>query len=140
MHFRERNRIIQVIRTTYDPTTKKPKAQILGKMKKDAPEIGDELRLSCQPAELTEIKAYLKNQTQRNRIELEMAARTLADQMRKTAEWFDTATDLAENRALAAEISRQFPLLRKKIQHLADAADPARPARKAARKAAKAAV
>lgn len=134
MHFRIRNRIIQVVRTSYDPVTQKPKTQILGRMNRDAPEIGDELRLSCQPDELSEIKAYLKNRQQRGRLELEMAARSLADQMRLAAEWFDTATDTAENRALAGEILRQFPTLRKKTQHLVDAADPAR---KVARKSAK---
>lgn len=118
MHFRLRNRVIQVIRTTYDATTKKPKAQVLGTLSKLNPEIGDELRLSCKPDELVEIKAYIKNQHALNRLQLEMAARTLISQLEKAAEWFDTAASTTENEVLAAEISRQLPLLRKKMQRL----------------------
>jgi hypothetical protein len=131
MHFRSRNRVIQVIRTTYDATTKKPKAQVLGTLSKQNPEIGDELRLSCKPDELSEIKAYIKNQHQLNRLELEMAARTLVSQLEKAAEWFDTATSTVENEVLAAEITRQLPLLRRKMQRLASAAD-AKPATESA--------
>lgn len=131
MHFRSRNRVIQVIRTTYDATTKKPKAQVLGTLSKLNPEISDELRLSCKPDELVEIKAYLKNQHQLHRLELEVAARTLVSQLEKAAEWFDTAATTIENEVLAAEIARQLPLLRKKMQRLVSAAD-GKPAAKSA--------
>lgn len=132
MHFRQRNRVIQVIRTTYDASTKKPKAQVLGTLNKANPEISDELRLSCKPAELAEVKAYLKNQHQLTRLELEMAARTLVSQMQKAAEWFDTALASTENEVLAAEISRQIPHLRKNLQRLVAASDAPKTAAKAA--------
>lgn len=125
MHFRNRNRVIQVIRTTYDPATKKPKVQLLGTVNKANPEISDELRLTCKPRELLELKAYLQNQHQLGRMELEMAARTLVIQMQKAAEWFDTAMVNTENEVLAADINRQFPLLRQKLQRLLKAADEA---------------
>lgn len=125
MHFRLRNRVIQVIRTTYDPATKKPKVQLLGTVNKANPEISDELRLTCKPRELLELKAYLQNQHQLGRMELEMAARTLVIQMQKAAEWFDTAMVNTENEVLAADINRQFPMLRKKLQRLLKAADEA---------------
>lgn len=118
MHFRVRNRVIQVIRTTYDPATKKPKAQVLGTVNRVNPEISDELRLTCKPPELAELKAYLKNQQQLSRMELEMAARTLVAQMQKASEWLDTAAITTENEVLAAEINRQFPMLRKKLARL----------------------
>ena len=125
MHFRNRNRVIQVIRTTYDPATKKPKVQLLGTVNKANPEISDELRLTCKPRELLELKAYLQNQHQLGRMELEMAARTLVIQIQKAAEWFDTAMVNTENEVLAADINRQFPLLRQKLQRLLKAADEA---------------
>lgn len=125
MHFRNRNRVIQVIRTTYDPATKKPKVQLLGTVNKANPEISDELRLTCKPRELLELKAYLQNQHQLGRMELEMAARTLVIQMQKAAEWFDTAMVNTENEVLAADINRQFPMLRKKLQRLLKAVDEA---------------
>lgn len=118
MHFRIRNRVIQVIRTTYDATTKKPKAQVLGTVNKLQPEISDELRLTCKPQELAELKAYIKNQQQLARLDLEMAARSLVMQMQKTAEWLDTASVTTENEVLATEINGQLPMLRKKLSRL----------------------
>lgn len=123
MHFRTRNRVIQVIRTTYDAASKKPKAQVLGSLNKASPEISDELRLSCKPAELLEIKAYIKNQASLDRLELELAARTLVRQMEKAAQWFDTATASTEHEVLAAEIAAQVPLLRLKLQRLVKGSD-----------------
>ncbi|MFW5329387.1 hypothetical protein [Hydrogenophaga sp. ZJX-1] len=118
MHFRIRNRVIQVIRTTYDATTKKPKAQVLGTVNKLQPEISDELRLTCKPQELAELKAYIKNQQLLARLDLEMAARSLVTQMQKTAEWLDTASVTTENEVLATEINGQLPMLRKKLSRL----------------------
>lgn len=118
MHFRARSNVIQVIRTTYNPTTKRPKAQVLGTFLKNKPEIGDELRLSCQPNELAEIRAYIKNQHQLSRLELEMAARTLVGQMEKATEWFDTAQPSVENEVLATEITQKYLVLRNKMLRL----------------------
>ena len=123
MHFRSRARVIQVIRTTYDPATKKPKAQVLGTFSKDKPEISDELRLSCQRNELAEVKAYIKNQHQLSRLDLEMAARTLVAQLEKAAQWFDTAPLSVENEVLVADILRNMPMLRKKMQRLVDSGE-----------------
>ena len=118
MHFRSRARVIQVIRTTYDPATKKPKAQVLGTFSKDKPEISDELRLSCKQEEILEIKAYIKNQLNLSKLELELAARTLVSNMQKAAAWFDMAQPSAENEVLVAEILQSVPMLRKKMQRL----------------------
>ena len=123
MHFRPRARVIQVIRTIYDPESKRPKAQVLGTFQKDKPEISDELRLSCKPEELAEVRAYIKNQHQLTRLELEMAARTLAGQLQKAAEWFDTAHATVENEVLPIDISRNFMALRKKMQRLTSVAE-----------------
>ena len=37
MHFRERNQIVQIIRTKYDAATKKGKNEIVGRMNKANP-------------------------------------------------------------------------------------------------------
>jgi hypothetical protein len=128
MHFRSRNRVIQVIRTTYDPITKKPRAQVLGSVDKVKPDISEELRLTCKPQELAELKAYLKNQQQLAQLELEMAARSLVSQMNKAAEWLDTATVTTENVVLATEINGQLPKLRKQLARLLKNAEAPPPA------------
>ena len=71
-----------------------------------------------QAMQLAELKAYIKNQQQLARLDLEMAARSLVMQMQKTAEWLDTASVTTENEVLATEINGQLPMLRKKLSRL----------------------
>ena len=83
MHFRTRGKVVQVIRTTYDSETQRAKTQLLGSIKKGAPDIDDELRLSCTPDEFLEVQAWVQNELTARRIEHELAARTLVDQIEK---------------------------------------------------------
>ena len=59
MQFRERSRVIQVIRTVYDPAIKRGRAELVARLDKDNPEIDDDVRRSCSPAELTELEEFL---------------------------------------------------------------------------------
>ena len=43
MHFRERNQIVQIIRTKYDAVSKKGKNEIVGRLVKANPQLTDEL-------------------------------------------------------------------------------------------------
>ena len=59
MQFRERRRVIQMIRTTYDPAVKRGRSEVVGKIDKDAPAIPEKLRKSCSAEELAEIESWL---------------------------------------------------------------------------------
>jgi hypothetical protein len=59
MHFRERDRVVQVIRTRYDAGAKRARAEIVGRLDKARPEITDEMRQRCSPAELAEISRWI---------------------------------------------------------------------------------
>jgi len=59
MQFRERRRVIQVIRTVYDPAIKRGKSEVVGRLAQDAPVIDDELRQSCTAEELCEVEEFL---------------------------------------------------------------------------------
>lgn len=94
MQFRERRRVIQVIRTTYDPELKRGRSEVVGKIEKETPEIGEKLLKSCTPEELEEIAAYLESRSDTLRNEAVRAgAETLPDQMRRAAEYFETHRD-----------------------------------------------
>ena len=56
MQFRERRRVIQIIRTIYDPALKRGRSEVVGKIDKDAPVISEKLRKSCSMEELAEIE------------------------------------------------------------------------------------
>ncbi|MCW2237910.1 hypothetical protein [Azospirillum canadense] len=94
MQFRERRRVIQVIRTTYDPEVKRGRSEVLGKIDKAAPTVTDKLHKACTPEELAEIATYLANRQNLLRNEAVRAgAETLPAQMRAAAEYFRTHRD-----------------------------------------------
>ncbi|TWA95115.1 hypothetical protein FBY14_101352 [Azospirillum brasilense] len=104
MQFRERRRVIQVIRTVYDPDLKRGRSELVGKIDKAAPAVTDKLQKSCTPEELSEILTYLDDRHNRLRNEAVRAgAETLPAQMREAAEYFRTHRD-DDARAFATEI------------------------------------
>ena len=118
MHFRSRGKIVQVIRTSYGSEKTRPKTQILGSIKKGAPEVDDELRLSCTPDEFIEVQAWIQNEITAKRIEYELAARTLVDQIDKALFWLDTSPKTPEITAIVTNLLGQIPMLRMKLQKL----------------------
>ena len=118
MHFRTRGKVVQVIRTTYDSETQRAKTQLLGSIKKGAPDIDDELRLSCTPDEFLEVQAWVQNELTARRIEHELAARTLVDQIEKALYWLDTTPKTPETMGIATNLLGQVPVMRMKLQKL----------------------
>lgn len=135
MQFRERRRVIQVIRTTYDPELKRGRSELVGKLDKTAPAITDALRAACTAEELAEVATYLdgRKETQRSAV-VRAGAETLPDQMRKAAEYFHTHQG-DKALAFAAEIRgawdelktamRKAGFSKAKVRHAAKAAKPA---------------
>lgn len=104
MQFRERRRVIQVIRTTYDPELKRGRSEVVGKIDKALPAITDKLQKACTPEERDEVAAYLDNRRNALRNEAVRAgAETLPAQMRAAAEYFLTHRD-GEAKEFAAAI------------------------------------
>ena len=104
MQFRERRRVIQVIRTTYDPDLKRGRSEVVGKIDKAAPTVTDKFQKTCTSDELSEIATYLANRQNSLRNEAVRAgAETLPAQMRAAAEYFRTHRD-GEAKVFAAEI------------------------------------
>lgn len=103
MQFRERRRVIQVIRTVYDPDLKRGRSELVGKIDKAAPLVTDKLRKACTPEEMSEILTHLDDRRNRLRNEAVRAgAETLPAQMREAAEYFRTHRD-GDARAFATE-------------------------------------
>ena len=115
MHFRVRGNVIQCVRTTYDAASKKPKAQVLGRVRKANPQIEDELRLSCTPDELAQLEAYLKNEHTLTQLQMELAARNLTSNIDLAAEWLSLSSSSIENEVLAFDILKATNRLRREI-------------------------
>jgi hypothetical protein len=134
MQFRERRRVIQVIRTTYDPELKRGRSELLGKLDKTAPAVSAALRAACTAEELAEIATYLDGRQENQRSATARAgAETLPDQMRKAAEYFHTHQG-DKALAFAAEIRgawdelkaamRKAGFSKSKVRHATKAAKP----------------
>jgi hypothetical protein len=89
MQFRERRQVIQVIRTIYDPAIKRGRSEVVGRIDRQSPEIGRDLRGACSADELTEIEAFLNRLSRRQTREAaDKAAAGLPAQMRLAEAWF----------------------------------------------------
>jgi hypothetical protein len=88
MHFRERGHIVQIIRTTYDPGTKKGKNQIVGQLKKANPEITEALKAELTAEERKDVAAWIQSHATSEKLKRELAVRTLPEQLALAEEWF----------------------------------------------------
>jgi hypothetical protein len=59
MHFRERGHLIQVIRTTYNPETKKGKPEIVARLRADTLAINKDGRKNLSADEMREVEAWI---------------------------------------------------------------------------------
>lgn len=88
MHFRERGQVVQIIRTTYDASTKKGKNEIVGRLVKANPKITDELKSVLSSAERKEVSAWIDGYATVGQLKRELAVRTLTEQLSLAEEWF----------------------------------------------------
>ena len=116
MHFRFRNNIVQVVRTTYDPVTKKPRAEIVGRLQRVDPQPGPDLLAACTPTEVEEVRRWIASQMKTNAVAAEHAARTLVEQLARAGEWFSSTDDVDSSRLIAAEVQQQWVRLRNQLR------------------------
>jgi hypothetical protein len=113
MQFRERAKVIQVIRTVYDPAIKRGRAEVVARLNKDEPVVDHVLRGACSPAELSEVEAFLASRAEvMSREATRDAAEELAAQMRQAESHFRGNTDQLSG-TLAAEIFTAWEDLKK---------------------------
>jgi hypothetical protein len=111
MHFREREQIVQIIRTKYDPDTKKGKNEIVGRLAKANPKITEELKAALTNDERKEVTTWISGYANVGKLKRELAVRTLQEQLTLAEEWFaDKKTD--EARFLATSLVPAWGRLR----------------------------
>lgn len=115
MQFRERAKVIQLIRTVYDPAIKRGRAEVVGRLDKANPVVGPELRQVCSPAEMAEIEGYLTDRSVSLSAEAtRVAAEALPAQMRLAEMYFNQAGDQLAG-SLAADIFAAWDDLKKAL-------------------------
>ena len=115
MHFRERNQIVQIIRTKYDAATKKGKNEIVGRLAKANPKVSDELKAALTPEERKEVATWITGHASVERLKRELAVRTLQERMTLAEQWFDTQKG-DEARFLAASLVPAWARLRASLK------------------------
>lgn len=123
MQFRERRRVIQVIRTTYDPALKRGRSTLLGTLDKAAPAVTEALRAACTAEELEEVVRHLDGRHG-------AGADSLPERMRTAAAYFRTHHDAAAL-AYAAEIRGAWEELKEAMREAGFSKDKLRKAAKA---------
>jgi hypothetical protein len=115
MHFRPRKNAIQVIRTTYDPATKKGRSEIVGRIPKASLEVPAALQKACRADELAEVSSWVAEYAGYQRLRQEYAAKSLPEQLALAREWFELAA-AEPSRPLAAAIQREWAVLRAQLK------------------------
>jgi hypothetical protein len=116
MHFRIRKNVVQLVRTTYDPTDKKPKAAVVGRIPLGNPEVTESLRGALTPEEAVELEDWIAGQHRVAMLREELAALSLADQMDMAERWFARQGDSRAATAAAAEMLPAYQRLRKTLK------------------------
>ena len=119
MHFRDRGRSIQLVRTSYNPETKKPATEVLGRLRRPDLEASNELKSRLRPGELAELDAYLSRVGRREVIEREYAATRFAETLALVSSWLETV-DEATAAIFIDEIQRPLNKLRRQVGKIAN--------------------
>jgi hypothetical protein len=111
MHFRDRGQVVQLIRTSYDSSSKKGRSEIVGRLVKANPQVSEALEAALTPKERKELAAWLTGHATTERLRRELAVRTLAEQLALARDWFADKKD-DEARILAATLVPTWVQLR----------------------------
>lgn len=115
MQFRERRKVIQLIRTVYDPAIKRGRAELVGKLDKADPVLTESLRAVCTADEVAEIEQFLRERSATlSREATREAADSLARHMRLAETYFRLHPEGASG-AAAAEILTAWDDLKKAL-------------------------
>ena len=113
MHFRLRKNVVQLIRTSYDPATKKPKTAVVGRMPLSQPKLSPELKSELTEAEIAETEEWIDGQYRVNSLKEELAALTLPESISAANRWFSRNADNPAAAAIALQLLPAFKALRK---------------------------
>jgi len=115
MHFRERGHIVQLIRTTYDASSKKGKNEIVGRLVKANIQVSKELEAALKTEERKELEVWIAGHAAVGRLKRELAVRSLPEQLALAEEWFaDKKSDDA--RVLAGALIPAWVRLRTRLK------------------------
>jgi hypothetical protein len=118
MHFRVRRNLVQLVRTTYDPDTKRPKAQVVGRMPLAEPALTPDLLASLSPEEVREVQVWIDRESRKVLLREELAALTLTETLELADAWLRRQTASPTAAVLASAILPHLISLRKTVNRI----------------------
>ncbi len=116
MHFRLRKNVVQLVRTLYNPVTKKPRAVVVGRMPLKEPQLSKELKSKLTEDEIAEAEGWIEGQFRLNSLKEELAALTLPETISAANRWFSRNPDNPAATAIALQLLPAFKTLRKTLR------------------------
>ena len=116
MHFRLRKTVVQLVRTTYDPDTKKSKTVVVGRMQLKQPKLSAELKSKLTEEEIVEAREWIDGHFHVNSLKEELAALTLPESITAANRWFSRNMDNPAATAIALQLLPAFKNLRKVLR------------------------
>ena len=116
MHFRLRKNVVQLVRTTYDPDTKKPKATVVGRLQLKQPKLSPQLKKKLTDDEITETEAWIDGQFRLSSLRDELAARTLPDSVAAAHRWLANNADRPAAAAIVQQLLPELQGLRRMLR------------------------
>ena len=113
MHFRLRKNVVQLVRTLYNPDTKKPKTVVVGNMPLKQPRLSPELLGKLTDEEVAETEKWIAVQYRTSSLKDELAALTLSESVSAANRWFSRNADNPAATAIALQLLPEFKSLRK---------------------------
>jgi|GEM_PF-1803696 len=118
MHFRVRKKTVQLVRTTYNPSTKKPHATVVGNMLLDAPLLTEELKKILTNEEIEQTETWIEYNHRITLLEEEHAALTLINALNLANRWFKNHGESEVAHIAAANILPELQSLRKTLKEI----------------------
>ncbi len=116
MHFRLRKNVVQLVRTLYNPDTKKPRTVVVGRMPLKRPTLSRELKGKLTEDEIAEAEEWIDGQFRVNSLKEELAALTLPETIAAANRWFSRSADNPASTVIALQLLPAFKTLRKMLR------------------------
>ena len=116
MHFRFRKYVVQLVRTSYNPVTKRPRSEVVGRMRLKQPELTPELREKLTDNEIDEVEDWIEGQHRMNSLKEELAALTLPESIATANRWFSLNADHPAAIAVVPQLLTELQSLRKTLR------------------------
>lgn len=116
MHFRIRKNVVQLVRNTYDPETKKSVATVVARMPLAKPALTGEMRKVLTPQECIQTQDWIDSRHRVVALRAELAVLELPAHLEMAAEWIESNARSPAAMQIAPRIVQSWQKLRQQLK------------------------